>query len=112
MATVHSQLDSAAAQSPPARGTWPFISVIIPVRNERRYLAGTLGQLLHQDYAAGRFEVIVADGQSTDGSPDIVRDLQATHDNLYLLDNPKRLSSAGRNRAIEAARGEILVIVD
>jgi polysaccharide deacetylase family protein (PEP-CTERM system associated) len=86
--------------------------VIVPVRNEARHLAATLRQLLAQEYDAERFEVLVADGRSTDTTRDIVRSFQADHANLYLLDNAQRLASAGRNRAIEAARGDLLVVVD
>lgn len=91
---------------------WPFISVIIPVRNEAAFIARTLQYVLEQDYPAGAFEVLVADGQSTDGTSDIVQSLQARHHNLRLVDNPGRLSSAGRNRAIQASRGKIVVIID
>jgi succinoglycan biosynthesis protein ExoA len=90
----------------------PFISVLVPVRNEQRFIADTLGQLFRQRYPADRFEVLVADGRSTDDTRTIVTALQANHPNLRLLDNPRRLSSAGRNTAIEAARGDILLLVD
>jgi polysaccharide deacetylase family protein (PEP-CTERM system associated) len=90
----------------------PFISVVVPVRNEARHVGRTLVQLLAQDYRADKFEILVADGQSTDGTQDIVRSLQNKHDNLFLVDNPNKLASAGRNRAIEVSRGEIVVIVD
>src|SRR2546426_21442 len=40
----------------------PFISVIVPVRNEAAFIGRTLDQLLGQNYEADRFEVIVADG--------------------------------------------------
>jgi cellulose synthase/poly-beta-1,6-N-acetylglucosamine synthase-like glycosyltransferase len=96
---------------PTIRGT-PFISVIVPVRNEAPCIRTTLLQLLDQDYPAGRFEIIVVDGQSTDGTPAIVRDIQIYHGNLRLLNNGKRWSSAGRNLGIEAARGDHVVIVD
>src|SRR5438093_807365 len=99
-------------QRPLASTAPPFVSVVVPVRNEVRFLGNTLRQLLAQDYDADRFEVLVADGRSTDGTPDLVRDFQADHPNLYLFDNPQVLASAGRNRAIEAARGDIVVIVD
>lgn len=95
-----------------ARESLPFVSVIVPARNEAPFIRGTLEQLLAQDYPPDRFEVIVADGQSTDATRLIVRDLQRQHANLRLVNNPKRLSSAGRNRAIQAAQGDILVVVD
>lgn len=46
-----------------------MISVIVPVRNERRALPGLLDHLLAQP---GDFEVIVVDGGSTDGTPALV----------------------------------------
>lgn len=93
-------------------GEPPFISVIVPVRNEAPFIRRTLEQLLSQDYDPARFEVLVAEGRSTDGTVAAVRALQPSHPNLHLLDNPGRWSSAGRNRAIRAARGELLVVVD
>jgi glycosyltransferase involved in cell wall biosynthesis len=91
---------------------WPFISVIVPVRNEARHISNTLSQLLHQDYPEDRFEVLVADGLSTDSTPAIVRRLQQEHANLRLLPNPGRWSSAGRNVGVRVARGDIVVVVD
>src|SRR5207244_4763455 len=57
-------------------------------------------------------EVIVADGQSTDGTWGIVAALQKKHANLRLLPNPQRWSSAARNVAIRGAQGDILVVID
>jgi succinoglycan biosynthesis protein ExoA len=96
----------------PVNGDRPFISVIVPVRNEAAFIAGTLRQLLAQDYDAARFEVLVADGGSTDSTRDIVGVLQRRYANLRLLANPARWSSAGRNVAIQASRGDIVVLVD
>jgi polysaccharide deacetylase family protein (PEP-CTERM system associated) len=90
----------------------PFISVIVPVRNEARFIGETLRQLLEQRYDADRFEVLVADGGSTDDTWAVVAALQCRHPNLHLLPNPHHWSSAGRNTAIRAARGEIIVLVD
>jgi succinoglycan biosynthesis protein ExoA len=99
-------------QAPPEQVNWPFISVVVPVRNEERFLRATLEQILAQDYNHKRFEVLVSDGQSTDGTRAIVGQLQAAYPNLRLLDNPGRLSSSGRNVAIRAARGDIVVVID
>jgi succinoglycan biosynthesis protein ExoA len=96
----------------PSIQTVPFISVIVPVRNEAAFIGKTLRQLLDQNYDSDRFEILVADGQSTDGTREIVRELQASYAHLHLLDNPKRWSSSGRNLAIRAAQGDIIVIVD
>ena len=76
----------------------PSISVIVPVRNESRSIEGTLRVLLTQDFPRERFEVIVADGASTDETVPVVRRLQGEFENLKLVFNANRLSSAGRWR--------------
>src|SRR5438067_1401586 len=82
---------------PDAVAQVPFISVIVPVRNEERFIGQTLTQLCNQDYDHSRFEVIVADGQSTDKTRTVVAAWAERHDNVYLVANPKQFSSAGRN---------------
>jgi succinoglycan biosynthesis protein ExoA len=99
----------AAAQ---ARFALPFISVIVPVRNEQAFIADTLAQLLRQDYPSDRFEVLVADGRSDDETRTIVAAIATARPQVRLLDNPRRLSSAGRNVAVRAARGDVVVLVD
>ena len=93
---------------------WPFLSVLVPIRNEENFIAATLTDLARQDYPASRFEVIVIDGMSTDGTLARVRNIAAGFPKcaLQVLENPKRLSSAARNLGIKAARGEYILIVD
>ncbi|HMF12324.1 MAG TPA: glycosyltransferase, partial [Gemmataceae bacterium] len=103
--------DARKELADPAR-RWPFVSVIVPVRNEAAFVRHTLEQLLVQNYDPQRFEILVADGRSEDTTREIVRAMQERHANLRLLDNPRCLSSAGRNVGIRAGRGDILVVVD
>ncbi len=91
---------------------WPFISVLVPVRNEERCLERTLQGLWEQDYPRDRYEVIVADGQSSDGTLAIVRRWQQRWPQLHCVSNPRRWSSAGRNAALRVARGELVLIID
>lgn len=90
----------------------PFITVVMPVRNEERFIADTIGQLLGQDYPADCFEIIVADGMSDDGTREIVSGIARQHPQVRLLDNPGRRSSAGRNVGFKNGRGEIFLVVD
>ncbi|MBI1915855.1 MAG: glycosyltransferase family 2 protein [Planctomycetes bacterium] len=92
--------------------SFPFISVVVPVRNEAAFIRQTLEQLLGQRYDPDRFEVLVVDGESTDATPAIVRAMQADHPNLKFYSNPRRFSSAARNVGVKHARGEVLVVVD
>jgi succinoglycan biosynthesis protein ExoA len=110
MTSVNAQLRTdQPAQS--ARGG-AFISIIMPVRNEEACLGNLLRQLLAQEYDQDRYEILVVDGGSTDGTRQVVEELSAIHTNLRLLDNPRRWSSAARNIGVQMARGELLVIVD
>ncbi len=90
----------------------PAVSVIVPVRNESRSIRETLESLLTQDFPADDFEVIVADGFSTDDTVPIVRELQGRHRNLKLVYNSQRWSSAGRNVGLRQMNGQVAVIVD
>ena len=93
-------------------GREPFLSIIVPVRNEADFISATLDQLLAQRYDPRRFEILVADGGSTDGTRTIVAGYAKRHPQVRLLDNPGRLSSAGRNVAVRASRGEMVLLVD
>jgi succinoglycan biosynthesis protein ExoA len=89
-----------------------FISVVVPVRNEAGFIDRTLAQLVTQEYDPERFEIIVVDGQSTDGTPELVTRFSQRHPNVHLYTNPRRLGSAARNIAVRHARGDVVVIVD
>jgi succinoglycan biosynthesis protein ExoA len=113
MSDVTLLVDNPVSLRPQAeRGLAPFLSVVVPVRNEAAFIGHTLEQLLGQDYPPDCFEVLVADGGSTDGTREVVAGFEEMHANVLLVDNPRKWSSAGRNSAIRASRGEFIVIVD
>lgn len=90
----------------------PLVSVIMPVRNEAAYIRRSLEAVLAQDYPAERIEVIVADGGSTDGTRQVIGQLQTRFPQIRLIDNPGKIVSTGLNLALAQARGEIIVRVD
>jgi GT2 family glycosyltransferase len=106
------QLDRREERSLKLAATRPFISVIVPVLNEQRFIRATLHQLLAQNYDPERFELLVADGGSTDATQAIVRELARRHPQVRLLENPGGWSSAGRNAAVRAGQGDLFVVVD
>jgi succinoglycan biosynthesis protein ExoA len=97
---------------PPPPGEAPTFSIIVPMRNEERYVAETIESLVRQDYPPERVEILVVDGRSSDGSRDIVARLARTHPALRLLGNPRLVAAAARNIGIGAARGRFIGIVD
>jgi GT2 family glycosyltransferase len=92
--------------------TLPFITVCMPVLNEERFIAPLLGELLAQNYHGDRFEIIVADGGSTDRTREIVSEIARRHPQVILKDNPGRLPSSGRNVGFKTGRGDLFLVID
>jgi len=90
----------------------PFVSIIIPVRNEENFIAGCLQSVVDQDYPHDRMEVLVVDGRSEDRTREIVADFALKHPMIKLLDNPRLSTPAGLNLGIREARGDVIVRVD
>jgi succinoglycan biosynthesis protein ExoA len=90
----------------------PFVSVVMPVRNEATFIANSLNAVLSQNYPSERMEVIVADGMSSDRTPQIVQSFQAEHSGVKLINNPGKIVPTGLNLAIEQAQGDVVVRVD
>ena len=91
--------------------TLPLVTILLPVRNEAAFIARCLGAVLAQDYPADRLEVLVADGESEDGTPDLIRALPGD-ERVRIVPNPARIQAAGLNLLIREAQGDILVRVD
>jgi succinoglycan biosynthesis protein ExoA len=92
--------------------TLPFVSVIIPIRNEARCIGLCLESVLGQDYPCDRMEVLVADGASEDCSRAILERFRARDRRLNVIDNPRGIVSTGLNTALKTAKGEVIVRVD
>lgn len=90
----------------------PFVSVIIPMRNEAGSIAACLESVLAQDYPPERFEVLVIDGDSSDDSARVIEEYARRSGRVRLLHNPRRIVPSALNIAIRAARGELLMRVD
>lgn len=90
----------------------PFVSILMPVRNEAAFIRRSVGAVLAQDYPRDRLEVIIADGLSNDGTRDVVARLRQQNPNLSLIDNPGKIVSTGLNAALRVAKGEIIIRVD
>jgi len=100
---------------------WPRVTVVMPCYNEERYIGNAIRGLV-DDYFRENCELVVVDGESTDGTKEIVRSFiegdEAKRHGLEragqvrLLDNPRRIQSYGLNLGIKEARGEIIVRAD
>jgi succinoglycan biosynthesis protein ExoA len=90
-----------------------IVSVIVPCRNERRYIEGFCRGVLQQQLPPGwGLQLVVADGQSDDGTRERLQQLSSADARITVIDNPARIVSPGLNAALARATGEIIVRMD
>lgn len=88
----------------------PFASVIVPTYNGRALLGTCLDALRRQTYPADRWEVIVVDDASSDGT---VAYLQAAYPEVRVVALAQNSGFiAACNAGVAAARGEVLVLLN
>lgn len=90
----------------------PSVAVLVPVRNERRFIESCVRALLDQSDPPSGYEVVVVDGMSDDGTREIVARLAAEEPRLRMLDNPRRIVSTALNIGIRATRSDVVIRVD
>ncbi len=90
----------------------PFVSVIVPMRNEEDWIGRCVGSILAQDYPHGRMELIVVDGISDDRSPEILTGIAERDTRLRVLSNPARIVPSSLNLALAEACGDIIARID
>jgi glycosyltransferase involved in cell wall biosynthesis len=92
----------------------PELSVIVPCLNEESTILLLLEALRQQSHPTNKFEVIIADGLSEDGTRNVIAEFQQSHKlpEVILLDNPSRSIPKALNLAIEAARSQTILRLD
>ncbi|HEY6339362.1 MAG TPA: glycosyltransferase family 2 protein [Candidatus Sulfotelmatobacter sp.] len=88
------------------------VSVIVPIRNEEKYIEACLTSLLAQTYPTELYEILAVDGRSSDRSREIVRRLESAASNVHCLDNPAATAPAGMNIGIRNSKGEVIIRAD
>lgn len=89
------------------KGTLPYFSIIIPVKNGEAIIKRCLDSLQRLNYPESRYEIIIADGVSTDETRKVAQDYNAN-----IVNNPKQTVSPGRNLGFSEARGEFIAFSD
>ena len=88
------------------------VTVLLPCRNEGRFIGPCLDSILAAAYPADALEILVIDGQSTDATRKRVLEYAATNPRIRLLDNPRRIVPTALNIGIREATGDVIVRMD
>lgn len=86
---------------------FPFVSVIVGIRNEEKFIEECIESLLNLDYPKDSYEIIIVDGMSTDKTCDLVQKYP-----VKLLLNERKNVAAARNLGVKNARGELIAFTD
>lgn len=85
----------------------PFVSIIIPVRNEESNLPRCLESIKKVDYPKNKIEVIIVDGYSSDNTVEIAKSFGAR-----VFYNRQKIRSTGCQVGVNKARGTIIAFTD
>ncbi|MBI2939500.1 MAG: glycosyltransferase [Chloroflexi bacterium] len=85
----------------------PTVSAVVPAHNAGALIGRCVEAFATQTYPRERFEVVVVDDGSADGTAEAAR-----RDGVRVISQPHRGSAAARNRGARAARGEYLLFTD
>jgi peptidoglycan-N-acetylglucosamine deacetylase len=88
----------------------PSVSVIVPAFNEEKVIAGTIDSLLASDYE--KYEIVVVDDGSTDGTSDVVRKRFGDNKRVRLFTVMNGGKAAALNFGLRQATGEVVVALD
>ena len=89
----------------------PLASIIIPCRNEEKFIAQCLDSLIISDYPKDRMEIIVINGDSEDKTKEIVQKYVDKYSFIKLFDNIKKLTPISLNMGIKNSKGDVIMMM-
>jgi len=89
----------------------PFVSVIIPCRNEEKYIEECLNSVINQDYPKEKLEVLIVDGMSEDRTRAVLGKYTKKYSFVKILDNPKKFTPFAFNTGIKNSNGDSIIIM-
>ncbi|MBO7482016.1 MAG: glycosyltransferase family 2 protein [Bacteroidales bacterium] len=88
------------------------VSVIIPCRNEEKYIKNCIDSIMQQDYDKEYVEYIFVDGISNDKTREIIATYSSRYSNIRMIDNPDLYVPYALNTGIKNATGQIVIRLD
>ncbi|MFA6446372.1 MAG: glycosyltransferase, partial [Candidatus Paceibacterota bacterium] len=90
----------------------PTLCVIIPCRNEERYIAQCLDSVLNTSYPKELLEILIIDGQSLDKTRQIVQKYTFSYPFIRLIDNPDKIAPTALNIGILESKSSYIIRLD
>ncbi|HXT35477.1 MAG TPA: glycosyltransferase [Chloroflexota bacterium] len=92
----------------------PEISIIIPARDEERYVRRALASVVAQIWPLDQLEVLVVDNGSVDATAEVARSYGAAHPalSMRLLSEPVAGVARAKNRGAREAQGRLFIFID
>jgi succinoglycan biosynthesis protein ExoA len=91
------------------QSTLIVVTIIVPMRNEEHYIGECLDSILANDFLRNQYEILVADGRSTDRSRSIVATKAEQFPMIRLVDSPAGIVPTALNLAIREARRKYII---
>lgn len=89
----------------------PLVSAIMAVRNEVRHIQTAIDSLLKQQTSGWEMEIIIVDGNSSDGTEEVVERIARGDSRVRLVINNQKKTPYAFNLGIQSARGEYICIL-
>lgn len=90
-----------------------YISVVMPVYNEEKYIKNCIESLLLQDYPKNFMEWIFVDGMSSDNTVELIKKYKEKYPEMIkILTNPNKTVPYAMNIGIKEAKGKFIVRLD
>ncbi len=87
------------------------VSIVIPCRNEEKYIGKCIDSVLMQDYPSDKISVFICDGKSTDQTIAIIKDYTIKHPNIHYILNEKQTTPFALNLGIKASESDVVIIL-
>ncbi len=90
----------------------PFVSIIIPCRNEERFIKACLDSIIKNNFPKANLEILVIDGSSEDKTKEIVSFYIEKYPFIKLFNNSRKIKPVALNIGINNSRGRYILIAD
>jgi glycosyltransferase involved in cell wall biosynthesis len=87
------------------------VTIIIPMRNEEKFIGKCLDSFLIQIKGREDYEILCVDGVSTDKTTEIIEGYLARNGNIRLIANPAKITPVAMNLGLGYAKGDFIIVV-